>query len=119
MSFSELERWLNFPFQVENDANCAAFAQLRGTKKDAVYLSLNDTVGGAIFLNGNLYRGDGFKSGEFGHMILEPGGKVCYCGKSGCMDAYCSAKILKSAGGGSLNSFFEALNRSDAQAQVV
>lgn len=119
MSFSELERCLNFPFQVENDANCAAFAQLRGTKKDAVYLSLNDTVGGAIFLNGNLYRGDGFKSGEFGHMILEPGGKVCYCGKNGCMDAYCSAKILKSAGGGSLNSFFEALNRSDAQAQVV
>ena len=34
------------------------------------------------------------KAGEFGHMILVPGGKKCYCGKAGCADAYCAASAL-------------------------
>ncbi len=38
--------------------------------------------------------GETFKSAEFGHMIIEKGGRTCYCGKNGCVDAYCSAKVL-------------------------
>ena len=119
MSFGDLSRWIDYPYTIENDANCAAFAELRGFVKNAVYISLNDTVGGAVFLNGSLYRGDGFKSGEFGHMVLENNGKICYCGKRGCMDSYCSAIILKKAGGGSLSSFFEMLKAGDARAEEV
>ena len=119
MSFAELGRYIGCSCTVENDANCAAFAELRGFEKNAVYLSLNDTVGGAIFMNGDLYRGDAYKSGEFGHMVLEENGKACYCGKRGCMDAYCSARILKEAGGGSVAGFFDALRRGDADAANV
>ena len=62
--------------------------------QDAVYLSLNNTLGGAFCINGKLVAGQNQKAGEFGHMILVPGGKKCYCGKAGCADAYCAASAL-------------------------
>ena len=62
--------------------------------QDAVYLSLNNTLGGAFSINGKLVTGQNQKAGEFGHIILVPGGKKCYCGKAGCADAYCAASAL-------------------------
>ena len=59
-----------------------------------LYLSLNNTLGGAFCINGKLVAGQNQKAGEFGHMILVPGGKKCYCGKAGCADAYCAASAL-------------------------
>ena len=41
-----------------------------------------------------MYRGDNWRSAEFGHMVIHPGGRTCYCGKKGCLDAYCSALRL-------------------------
>lgn len=87
----------NIPYKViyGNDANFAAYTEVINRKKNTIYLSLNDTVGGAIYQNGKIFLGDNFKSGEIGHMILVPNGKKCYCGKRGCLDAYCSAKVLR------------------------
>ena len=59
-----------------------------------VYFSLNNTLGGAFCINGKRVAGQNQKAGEFGHMILVPGGKKCYCGKAGCADAYCAASAL-------------------------
>lgn len=63
-------------------------------KKDFFYLSLSNTVGGAYFSGGNLLYGTEFRCGEVGHMTLVPDGKPCYCGKRGCLDAYCAAGNL-------------------------
>lgn len=85
---------LPLPVCFENDANAAMLAEHAAEDRDYIYLSLNNTLGGAMQLRGSLFYGDKRQAGEFGHMILKPGGKRCYCGKEGCADAYCSAAVL-------------------------
>lgn len=102
-----------------NDANSAAYAELRGTRRNTIYLSLSNTVGGAIYMNGKIYSGSHFRSAEFGHMILVPGGKRCYCGKKGCMDSYCSAKVLSCHSGEDLKMFFSELGQGKKEYEHV
>ena len=80
VSFRSVGDALGYSFSIENDANSAAYAELGTTavsgdaaedeEMNAVYLSLSNTVGGSICFGGQLYPGDNFKSGEFGHMGL-------------------------------------------------
>ena len=145
VSMKSVGNALGYPFSVENDANSAAFAELGNMIRpafrpsdrslsdyslpagsfsenpltDAVYLSLSNTVGGAVYMGGALYRGGNYKSAEFGHMVIEKNGRSCYCGKKGCMDAYCSALILQRAAGGSLEKFFGMVREKDSGAVQV
>ena len=116
IDLNSLAKHIPFPVRFENDAICAAMAELKYLHHNALYLSLSNSVGGAIFLNNELYYGNHFRSGEFGHMIIEPEGKQCYCGKCGCSDAYCSARILADYTKGNLASFFKKLSEEDAGA---
>ena len=93
-SLSFLEQAFSYPVYFANDANAAMMAEDLHEYQDAVYLSLNNTLGGAFSINGKLVTGQNQKAGEFGHIILVPGGKKCYCGKAGCADAYCAASAL-------------------------
>ncbi|HIS07312.1 MAG TPA: ROK family protein [Candidatus Choladocola avistercoris] len=115
VSFRTVGETLGYPFGIENDANSAAYAELGKETENAVYLSLSNTVGGAVCLGYRLYPGENFKSGEFGHMVIEKNGRECYCGKQGCMDAYCSARILEQASGCSLEKFFEKVRQKTPQ----
>lgn len=101
-----------YPALFGNDANLAAYAEVSDKSVNTLYLSLNDTVGGAVYLNGELYLGENWRSGEFGHMVVEPGGRLCYCGKRGCLDSYCSARVLRREGNG-LEGFFDSLRTGD------
>lgn len=71
---SELEEALNLPVSFENDANCAALAELTiGSAKDnqnVLFIVLGTGVGGAISFNGNLVKGHNLYAGEFGFMLL-------------------------------------------------
>lgn len=98
----------------ENDANCAAYAEIEEDRSN-LYLSLNNTVGGAIYLNGKLYTGDNFKSAEFGHIIINTEGAKCYCGKRGCLDTYCSSRVLLSDEEGDLQDFFSRVKTGDEE----
>ena len=93
-SLSFLEHALSLPVFFENDANAAMMAEDMNLYQNAIYLSLNSTLGGAYCIDGKLVAGQNQKAGEFGHMILVPGGRSCYCGKKGCADAYCAASAL-------------------------
>lgn len=115
VSFKSLAEFVDFDFALENDANSAAYAELGSETENTVYLSLSNTVGGAIFLHDRLYLGENFKSAEFGHMVIEKDGRTCYCGKKGCVDAYCAAKVLMEHGDGSLEIFFDRLRKNDAK----
>lgn len=116
VSIQQLTQFVDFEkCYAENDANCAAFAEIGDTDNNAVYLSLNNTFGGSIFINGELYGGDNYKSSEFGHVILHPGGYECYCGKKGCADAYCSVKALLDNRFESLDDFFTQLERGNPE----
>lgn len=101
-----------YPCIIDNDANCAAFAEIDQTEITA-YFSLSNSVGGAVYVNGALSGGERNKSGEFGHMIIRPNGKRCYCGKKGCLDAYCAARVLEEENG-RLEDFFDRLDSGDA-----
>lgn len=98
MGLERFRKVLPFPAVFANDANCACFAERSAAGESYVYLSLNESVGGAVMLKGRLWPGDSFQAGEIGHMLLIPGGRLCYCGKQGCADAYLSPQALERDG---------------------
>lgn len=114
VSLDRFRRAVPYPLVVENDANCLSFVELSAECPDYVYISLNRTVGGAVVKDGRLLTGEGFRAGEVGHMILVPGGRKCYCGKDGCVDAYLSPDVL--AGEEPLERFFERLEKGETEA---
>ena len=63
--------------------------------------------------------GGHLRAGEFGHNTLVPGGRKCYCGKEGCLDAYCSARLLSGQADGNLAAFFDGLREGDPAKQAV
>lgn len=113
LSLKKFSQFLKYETAFSNDANSAAYAELKEAEKNSIYLSLSNTVGGAVYIQDEIYRGDNFKSAEFGHMILKPGGRTCYCGKKGCMDAYCSALTLSQYTDDNLDLFFRKLEEGD------
>lgn len=110
-SLKMIEQLLPFPVYFENDANAAMLAENPRQIGNGVYLSLNNTLGGAICIDGKLFPGQNRKAGEFGHMLLVPGGKQCYCGKYGCADAYCAASVLTGNGKRALDTFMQSLGK--------
>ena len=100
-----------------NDANAAMMAEDLDRYKNALYLSLNNTLGGAFCIDGKLIQGENQKAGEFGHMILVPEGKQCYCGKLGCADAYCAASALTDETCQTLEQFMKSLENKETKAE--
>lgn len=107
-AFSE---FIPYTCTLSNDANAAGFAEMWGEAniENVAYLSLNNSVGGAIIIAKNIYNGQNYRGGEFGHMTIVPHGRTCYCGKKGCVDAYCSAKVLSDSTNGNIAEFFRLL----------
>lgn len=83
------------PVVVTNDANAAAIGEMtygaaKGMK-DFIMITLGTGLGSGIVVNGQLVYGhDGF-AGELGHVIIEPEGRLCGCGRKGCLETYVSA----------------------------
>ncbi|MEA4921005.1 MAG: ROK family protein [Clostridiaceae bacterium] len=94
----EVTESLGVPVTVENDVNCAALGEARfGAGRglgDFVCLTYGTAVGGALYLNGGLYRGYGNMAGEVGHIATHAFGKKCACGGRGCYSEYASASAL-------------------------
>lgn len=92
---SMFEERLGLPTALTNDANAAAIGEMtygaaRGMK-DFIMITLGTGVGSGIFINGQLVYGhDGF-AGELGHVIVRHDGRLCGCGRRGCLETYCSA----------------------------
>ena len=116
-SLSFLEQAFSVPVYFSNDANAAMMAEDMNIYQNAIYLSLNQTLGGAFCIGGKLFSGENQKAGEFGHMILVPQGRKCYCGKSGCADAYCAAGALVGESKDSVEQFMQLLQSNDEKAE--
>ncbi len=86
---------MGIPVALTNDANAAAIGEMtygvaRGMK-DFIVITLGTGVGSGIVVGGQLVYGhDGF-AGELGHMIVRRNGRMCGCGRQGCLEAYTSA----------------------------
>ncbi len=111
LPLSRVSGFFSYPCSFFNDANAGAYAEgiCREKPERFFYVSLSNTVGGAVFDYGEPRQGKNFRCGEVGHMTVVPGGKRCYCGKEGCLDAYCSAWPLADRAGGKLEKFFARL----------
>ena len=117
MRLSDFARYIPHPCRLEHDSKAAARLELWNHKglKNAALLLLNPNFGGAVITGGVVQRGDHQRSGLIEHLCLDPDGPPCYCGKRGCLEAYCSANRLEAAAGMRLPAFFEALqNRPSA-----
>lgn len=116
--FDSVSAFFPYPCFFLNDANAGAYAEGFHSDEEErfFYLSLSNTVGGAIFGNNELVQGKNFRCGEVGHMTVVMDGESCYCGKRGCLDAYCAAWHLSDAADGKLEQFFSMLDQGDAEA---
>lgn len=119
--FESISRYFLYPCFFLNDANAGAYAEsIRAEEMDRFfYFSLSNTVGGAIFSRSELVQGKNFRCGEVGHMTVAADGELCYCGKRGCLDAYCSAGTLSDATDGKLNKFFALLEQGDERIRKI
>ncbi|MEH2436034.1 MAG: ROK family protein [Nostoc sp.] len=95
---SLLEEEFGVPVGVDNDANIAALGEHRfgaGQGYDSLfYITISTGVGGGWILNGQPWRGAGGMAGEIGHIVVDPAGPVCLCGKRGCVERLASGPYM-------------------------
>ena len=91
-----ISKKFGIPCLITNDANAAAIGEMtygaaRGLK-DFIMITLGTGVGSGIVVNGQMVYGHDGSAGELGHVIMKRNnGRMCGCGRAGCLEAYCSA----------------------------
>ena len=99
---SELMKATGLRFELENDANAAAYGEYqagagRGAR-DLFYIGIGNAIGGAIIIDGKLWIGASGCAGEVGHITIDTEGMECECGNTGCLETVASApNILRRA----------------------
>ena len=95
---TEIQKYIDKPVYIDNDANCAALAEsVAGAAKGvnhSVTITLGTGIGGGIVINGKTYSGFNFAGAEIGHTVIMCDGEQCTCGRKGCWEAYASATAL-------------------------
>ena len=95
----DLEKAFELPVFMENDANCFALAEsiLGAAKGYGVVFGviMGTGLGGGIIINGKIHRCPNYIAGEWGHHVLYPDDRDCYCGNKGCTEAYISGSALE------------------------
>tara|TARA_S200000501_G_scaffold311821_1_gene302619 strand:+ start:24276 stop:25256 length:981 start_codon:yes stop_codon:yes gene_type:complete len=93
---SSLKQFIDLDVKLTNDANAAALGENmfgHGRKmKNFVVITLGTGLGSGIFINGELLVGHRGFAGEMGHVVIDPNGRICECGKAGCLEMYSSSK---------------------------
>lgn len=93
-----LEKQIDLPVVIENDANAAAWGEFAygagADVEDLLLVTVGTGVGGGLVLDGQLYRGAYGVGAEIGHMRIVPNGIVCGCGNLGCYEQYASGNAL-------------------------
>ena len=94
----ELKKHINKPVYIDNDANCAAWAEyMAGSSKGistSVMITLGTGVGSGVIIDGKLQGGFNFCGGELGHTVIDINGPLCTCGRRGCFEVFSSATGL-------------------------
>ena len=89
------------PVVVANDSHAAALAELtfyrRPRPNNLIVIKVGRGIGAGVIVNGQLFQGDGYGAGEFGHVNLGNGGAPCRCGREGCLETLTSMGALVEA----------------------
>jgi glucokinase len=92
---ADLQKATGLPVTLDNDANAGAVGEYtagagRGSR-NMFYVTIGTGIGGALIIDGRLWRGASGFAGEFGHITIDPEGIVCTCGNIGCLETVASA----------------------------
>ena len=93
-----LETRIHVPVFIDNDVNTLTLSEKwlnRGQPEDNfIVITVGRGIGMGIVINGEIYRGKGGGAGEFGHVMIDPNGPLCDCGKQGCLESLVSDRAL-------------------------
>jgi glucokinase-like ROK family protein len=93
-----LEKEFNFPIFVDKDVNVLTLAEKRfgvGKKiNNFICITIGKGVGAGIVIKGDIYHGKYGGAGDFGHIIIDKDGPLCYCGKRGCLETFSSDQFI-------------------------
>ncbi|MEA1064235.1 ROK family transcriptional regulator [Erwinia sp. HR93] len=97
---SPLQAMLTLPLWVMNNVKAAALlgvqrATTAETAADRFYLRVAEGVGGALIQRGEVYTGSSWTAGEVGHLIVQPAGEKCTCGRKGCLETVISIPAVQ------------------------
>lgn len=112
------------PVVVENDVNAAAWGAAQWLRRhgggdDLAVLNVGTGLAAGLVLDGLLRRGSRGMAGEVGHLVTDPAGPPCPCGKSGCLELYASGGGLARRWGGTAAQLLAAARAGDAAAGRV
>ena len=86
------------PVALDNDANVGALGEARRGAgrghRHLLYVNVGTGIGAGVILDGHIYRGAHGLAGEIGHITVERYGRLCACGKRGCLEAYASGRAI-------------------------
>jgi glucokinase len=93
-----LSERLGLPMSLEHDAKAAGVGEFhygagRGAR-DMAYIVVGTGVGAALIMDGQVRRGPQNSAGEVGHITIDPGGDLCSCGSTGCVETFTSGPAL-------------------------
>lgn len=95
---AELGHRLGVPVVADNDATCATVAEFRfgagAGHRDGILLTIGTGIGGGLVVDGAVRHGAHGYAGEFGHMVVDPSGPRCSCGRRGCWERFASGSGL-------------------------
>ena len=115
-STDDLTHYIELPCVCMHDAESGAYAETWYSRPedDSLIIFLNNYLCNALIIGGKVLVSRTQSSGTVEHMVIHEKGRICYCGKPGCSDAYCSAKsLLERSGFSDLESFFKARDRKE------
>lgn len=123
---ANITKYIKYNYIVQNDARANAYADYWYSHRnknimdnedmdEKLYLMVSDGVGGACVSNNMIMKGEHNRYGEFGHMTLYPGGKMCMCGRKGCLESYASTRNISTDIGMSLDEFFNKVKDKDEE----
>lgn len=111
-------RW-EVPLVVENDARASAIGECRGDET-LVYVKVATGIGCGIMSRGEVQRGAHGVAGDIGHILMDPNGPRCRCGRRGCLAAFSSGKsLLERLGGQGFETLDDLANAAQAGDPVV
>lgn len=114
MQAEDFSAALPWPCSLEHDSRSAAALELwnHPDLDSAIVILLNQNLGGAVITGHQIHQGSDMHSGTIEHICVDPDGPLCYCGKRGCLETYCSADALRNEAGMGIREFFAALGRT-------
>lgn len=114
LSITSFTKYLPYPCSFIHDADSAAISELWSSPglQNAFYLSIGKHLGAAVISKGEILNGKHGHNSTIEHIQMVQDGKLCYCGKHGCMETLCSLSALL-AEKEELGNFFEHLRQND------